>query len=84
VATKTKSKSKASAQKPAETKAPKTPTPDKKIELLAKENPKRKGTKAHKRFAAYRTGMTTSEAKEAGLTAVDLAHDSSHGYIKLT
>lgn len=54
-----------------------------KITILAKENPKRAGSAAHGRFANYKNGMTVKAAKEAGLTAADLAYDSAHEYIRI-
>lgn len=38
---------------------------DAKITVLAKENPRRPGTLAHKTFGIYRTGMTVAEWREA-------------------
>ncbi len=38
---------------------------DAKITVLAKENPRRVGTLAHKTFALYRTGQTVAEWREA-------------------
>lgn len=50
------------------------------------KNPKREGSAAFDRFALYRDGMTVKEAKEAGVTASDIAYDSdeARSYIILT
>jgi hypothetical protein len=48
------------------------------------KNPKRNPSASYDRFALYRDGMTVKEAKEAGLLAVDISHDSEKGYITLT
>ena len=53
------------------------------IELLAKANPKRPGSKAHERFALYRDGMTVEQAIELGLTFEDLRYDSGKAYIQV-
>jgi hypothetical protein len=49
------------------------------------KNPKREGSAAYARFELYEDGMTVKEAKEAGVTAVDIAYDSApeRGYISL-
>lgn len=57
---------------------------DSKITLLAKENPKRKGTGGHRRFEKYKSGMTVADALKAGLTRPDLLWDSKHGFIKIS
>lgn len=46
-------------------------------------NPKRAGTAAHGRFALYRSGYTVKQAKDAGITAADLANDLKKGFIKV-
>lgn len=38
---------------------------DAKIKLLAKENPRRKGTEAYERFAKFKDGMTVGEFVKA-------------------
>lgn len=53
------------------------------ITVLAAENPKRVGSKAHARFALYRTGMTVAEFFAAGGTASDLTWDVKHAYISV-
>lgn len=53
------------------------------ITVLAKENPKRPGSKAHARFALYRTGMTVGEWLEAGGTMSCLAYDLEHEFIEV-
>jgi hypothetical protein len=57
--------------------------PDAKITLLVKENPKRKDTKEHKRFAQYRNGMTVAQAYEAGMNALNLSRDIERKCIKV-
>lgn len=52
------------------------------ITVLADKNPKREGTKAHQRFALYRSGMKVSEFIAAGGGVNDLAWDSEHGFIR--
>lgn len=54
-----------------------------KITLLAKTNPKREGSKAHARFAAYRDGQSVGEALDAGVTTPDLVYDAKHGFIHI-
>lgn len=75
------------AAKAAKTKAPKTgrtrKNADAKITLLVKENPKRKGTAAHARYAKYETGMTVGEALKKGITSADLVYDAKHNYIRI-
>jgi hypothetical protein len=44
-------------------------------------NPKKEGSKAHKRFALYRDGMTVREGVDAGVTGEDLSHDIGRGHI---
>lgn len=48
------------------------------------KNPKRAGSKAYERFALYQDGQTVKEAKEAGVSAVDITYDAAHNYITLT
>jgi hypothetical protein len=51
------------------------------IRLLTKENPKRQGTLAAKKFAKYTSGMTVGEAIAAGIRWKDLSWDTTHEYI---
>lgn len=81
----------------ATTKAPKTKAPPApreprkvagfektaKITIVAEENPKRKGTGAHIRFAKYRNGMTIQSYLDAGGTTGDVNWDLEKGYIKI-
>ena len=53
------------------------------IKLLVQGNPKREGSKAHGRFAAYVDGMTVGAALDAGVTTPDLVYDSKHGFISI-
>lgn len=55
-----------------------------KIKVLVEENPKRKGSASHARFAKYKDGMTVSEFISKGGTAADVNYDAAHGYIKLS
>jgi len=57
---------------------------DAKITILAKENPKRKGSAAAKRFALYTSGMKVSTALEKGVTRGDLRHDTAHKFIEVS
>ena len=52
------------------------------IQLL-KENPKRSGTKAHERFALYRSGMTVGEFLKLGGSVNDLRWDTDRHFIKI-
>jgi hypothetical protein len=56
---------------------------DAKITLLAKENPKLKGSACFKRFAKYRSGMKVEAALTAGLRRDDLRWDVAHGFIRV-
>lgn len=53
------------------------------ITLLSETNPKKPGSKAHARFANYKSGQTVEEALKAGLRRDDLAWDTAHGFIKI-
>ncbi len=53
------------------------------IMLLAKKNPKRPGSKSHKRFDLYRDGMSVQEFLRAGGTREDLRWDRERGYISI-
>lgn len=57
---------------------------DAKITVKAKENPKRVGSAAHKRFGVYKTGMTVGEFLTKGGTGADLHYDTAHDYISIT
>ena len=57
--------------------------PDAKITVIAKDNPKRKGSKEAKRFDRYRNGMTVAQAKDAGMDNLNLTRDVERGYIKV-
>lgn len=71
--------------------APKTPKVraskdfprDKKITLVSEKNPKREGSKSHKRFALYKTGMTVGEFVDAGGLFADLAWDAERGFVTI-
>lgn len=54
-----------------------------KITVIAKENPKREGTKAFKKFKIYKTGMTVALFLKKGGTRSALRYDTEHDYIKI-
>ena len=56
---------------------------DAKITVLADENPKRKGTAAHKQFEMYRSGMLVGTAVEKGVPRASLNYDVAHKYISI-
>lgn len=58
-------------------------TDEMKITVVAKENPKREGTAAHKAFARYKSGMTVAEAIKAGVRRADLSYDTANGHITI-
>jgi hypothetical protein len=53
------------------------------VTLLVAGNPKREGSKAHARFAAYVSGKTVGETLDAGVTTPDLVYDAKHGFISI-
>ena len=53
------------------------------ITLVATSNPKREGSAAKSRFAAYTDQMTVADALAAGLTTPDLVYDAKHGFIQI-
>lgn len=53
------------------------------VKLLVNSNPKREGSKAHGRFAAYKASQTVAEALDAGVTTPDLVYDAKHGFISI-
>jgi len=57
---------------------------DGKITLLVKENPKREGSKAHKRYELYRKHKTVAKYLDAGGKRSSLRYDSKHSNIKLS
>ncbi len=48
-----------------------------------KENPKRKGSQAHGRFAKYMKAKTVAEYMKLGGTRADLRYDESKGFLTL-
>lgn len=46
-------------------------------------NPKRPGTAAHARFAAYKVGQTVAQAVQAGATREDIRWDVKRNHITL-
>lgn len=57
---------------------------DGKITLIEKENPKRKNSKAYKRYELYRKHKDVAAYIEAGGKRSSLRYDSKHGFIKLS
>lgn len=57
---------------------------DGKITLLAKENPKREGSNAFKKFELYKKHKTVKAFLEAGGKRSSLRYDAKKGYIKLS
>lgn len=53
------------------------------VTLLVTANPKREGSKAHGRFAAYVDGATVGATLDAGVTTPDLVYDAKHGFISI-
>lgn len=53
------------------------------VKLLVTANPKREGSKAFDRFAAYKDEQTVAEALDAGVTTPDLVYDAKHGFISI-
>jgi predicted solute-binding protein len=52
-----------------------------KITVKVAENQKRKGTKAHAKFAKYKSGETVKQHLDRGVRRSSLRYDVSHGYI---
>lgn len=53
------------------------------IRVLAEENPRRKGTKAHERFELFKDGMTVKEYLDAGGTRLAIRTNVEKGHIEL-
>lgn len=82
---KVKVEKKVSAKKSGETRGRKGTFPlDAKIKVLAKENPKRSGSAAAKRFSKYADGKTVAELLKAGVQWGDLRWDSTHEHIRIS
>lgn len=75
-------------------KAPKAPRPEGSatrsrvskeatIQVLAAENPKRKGSAAFDRFKLYKDGMTVADFLKKGGKSIDLGYDAKAGYISV-
>lgn len=71
------------APAPAASRGPKGVAEDAVITLKVEGNPKRPGSKAYERFAAYRNEMTVKEALDAGVLTADLVYDAQHGFIEI-
>lgn len=54
---------------------------NRKIRLVVKQNPKKRGTKAAQRFELYRDGMTVKEVLNIGVTRGDIKWDFDHTFI---
>ena len=54
------------------------------ITLLVKENPKREGSSAHKRYELYRKHKNIAAYLKAGGKRSSLRYDAKHEYIKLS
>lgn len=84
---KTEKKAKTAKEKPTkkgkkERKARRPRVIDGKITLLEKTNPKRAGSKAHKRYELYKKHKTIAAYLEAGGKRSTLRYDEKHGFIK--
>lgn len=53
------------------------------VTVLVDKNPKRPGSGAHDRFAAYKTGMTVAEVVAAGVRRDDINWDVKHGFVSV-
>jgi hypothetical protein len=53
------------------------------VSLVARENPKKPGTEAYKRFQRYRDGMTVGEAMRAGIMRDDIRYDIRRNFIAI-
>ena len=58
-------------------------TPEQRITVLVKENPRRPSADSWRRFNLYKTGMTVAQALEAGLRLVDLRWDARAKFIAI-
>lgn len=54
-----------------------------KLKVLVKDNPKRQGSEAAKRFDGYFGAKKVQDALQAGVTYADIAHDVARGYIEV-
>ena len=54
------------------------------IKTEEKKNPKREGTRAHKRFSMYKDGMTVEDYIKAGGKKSSVSYDVKKGYIALS
>ena len=53
------------------------------LSILAKENPKKKGSKSAARFEGYTGASTVGGALANGVTYQDIAYDLGRGFIKV-
>jgi hypothetical protein len=56
---------------------------DAKITVLSAENPKRVGSRAHRDWEQYQTGMTVLEVLQKDVIRADLIYNASHGFISI-
>jgi hypothetical protein len=54
------------------------------VTILVTENPKRKNSRAHTRFALYKDGSTVGEYLAAGGRTGDLLHDIANKFIEVS
>lgn len=73
----------AKGAKPAKKEAAAKSEDNRKIKVLAKENPKREGSESHKRFALYSKHSTVASFLAAGGTSADLRYDEKAGHIEV-
>lgn len=55
-----------------------------KVKVLVKENPRRSGTAAYKRFSLYKSGMTVGEYIKAGGKRGSLLKDVRKGFVSVS
>jgi hypothetical protein len=58
-------------------------TIDNRVIVHVTPNPKKPGSASHARYESYEVGMTVTQALEAGVQSVDIAHDEAKGFIRL-
>ena len=54
-----------------------------KVTVVARTNPKQRGTKAHRYFTKYRSGQTVGSILSKGVPRKDLNYNLAHGFIQL-
>lgn len=73
----------AEAAAPVKSRGPKGVPDSAIVHLKVTVNPKREGSKARERFAAYVDGATVGATLDAGVTTPDLVYDAKHGFISI-